>query len=536
MSELAATPAVAVLAEESGAAAFRLDGTRPVTGWGVLSGAQIWIWAMGLRTLQPGAAEDPFTYEAWVADRAGMLRSLGALGPAPGGVALATFRLDGDPAAAAGLVVTAQARGATRPTAVLLTGRVQRAEPAAVAAAAPETWPEPAVEPVSGGAGAAGAGTGLTDRAEEPGAEPPAGAAPDAAPSSAPAAFAAPAPAAVSPPAAFAAPATAAASPPAAFAAPLAGSGQPDSGLTDSFGTAPGPGAHEAASQPWPAWPGAPAPGAAPLLRPLSGGSPGSAPPEPLAVDAPPGSGLHIPRDPTGAAMYGYPHWDRPLRPMGTETATGTDPGTAGDAFSGPASGGAPAADPAPVFPPGPAGRSFMPGAAPADLPAAAPDPVDTTPAGVMPGAAAAPATAGDLPLCPPGHVPVERAAVALEPQGPLYGQGSGSAQLDFADGGLLVTLRGMPPADAMGQSGHTGRPYNAYRVWLQAGGTRQILPVGMVSRVWTDTWRLQVRDGLPLRRFDTVLVTAEDRAGSSAFPAGPVLLVGHYRWYRPGP
>lgn len=136
-------------------------------------------------------------------------------------------------------------------------------------------------------------------------------------------------------------------------------------------------------------------------------------------------------------------------------------------------------------------------------------------------------------PSPPPGCEALTHETVSLEPLGQLVPQSKGAAQLDFARGSLLLTLRGLPRPEQLGESAQTGRPYNAYRAWLQSGPTRELLSLGVATRVRTDTYRVQIRNGLNLRRYDTLLVSAEDRAGSSSRPSGPVLLSGRYRWYR---
>lgn len=126
----------------------------------------------------------------------------------------------------------------------------------------------------------------------------------------------------------------------------------------------------------------------------------------------------------------------------------------------------------------------------------------------------------------PPGG-PVLRAQTVLTGASPLTAMTQAIAQLDFAQGGLLLTLRGMPAPGRFG-SAATGREYNGFKAWLVSSRTREAVPLGALPRIWHDTYRIQVRDGLPLERFDTLQVTVEDRTGPAGL-GGPIVLSGRY-------
>lgn len=355
-------PVVISLAEDAtGARHFRLDQLRATSGWAILAGRQLWIWATGLRPLQAATPMDPYTYEVWMAAASGDTTSLGAVGPAPGGIALGTFHLP-DGACPAAVLVTAQARGNVHPSAVVLAGRL----------------PAPAT-----------------------------------------------------------------------------------------------------------------APAAAPALPPAS------TPPGPAPAATP-----------TPAAAAPAPEAPAPVPPEG-------------DPFPAPEDAVSPAAADVPMAP-------LVGAEAPPPAPAAAP-PTPTA------GTAAAGTTGAGAPgQAPPGCIALNATEVPLEPHGSAVPGALATAHLDFVRGGLLLTARNLPRPEDLGESAQTGRAYNAYRAWLQSSATHETHAVGIAGRVWEGTYRIQVREGLHLRRFDTILITAEDRAGSAGHPAGMLVLAGRYRWYQP--
>ncbi|BDG59438.1 hypothetical protein [Caldinitratiruptor microaerophilus] len=482
MSEArASVPALAPLVEEAGAQPFRIDPEVPARGWAILSGDQVWLWAVGLKPLQPRSPDAPYTYEAWVAAREGHATPLGAVGPAPGGTVMATFQTE-DPGPAA-VLLTVRTRQEERPIAVVLTGRLL-AEPARTAEGAPAPPGD------HGGAAAA---------PDEPGESPEPAAAPGPA-------FAGAEEARVQQPGAAGAPDPAhdpmseKAYRGVAPLPPLGGAGAP--------GMPPGPALPLAAQPPEPPPMVPPPPEAGPSLAQEAPPAPPAAPfaPEP-AGGAPPAPPAAV-NGPGPAAAVTRP------APEPAEESAELPPAGLPEA-------GAPVAEGAPE----------APGAVAQPVPEAAgpPPPGPSVPG---PFAGSRPVEA-DAPALPSGTVPLDSVTVALDPQGTVATTGRGSAQLDFRAGAMLVTLRGVPRPEELGRSPQTGRPYNAYRVWLHSSGTRELSSPGVAVRVWSDTYRLQVKEGVPLRRFDTIYVTAEDRAGSAGRPSGPMVLAGRYRWYK---
>lgn len=93
----------------------------------------------------------------------------------------------------------------------------------------------------------------------------------------------------------------------------------------------------------------------------------------------------------------------------------------------------------------------------------------------------------------------------------------------------MTINLRGLPSPMALGRDRTTGRPFNAYRVWLVNQRNQIRTPVGYCERAWGENFRFQA-DGLPLNRNDTILVTVEDRsAATSTGHASPQVLIGSY-------
>jgi len=126
-------------------------------------------------------------------------------------------------------------------------------------------------------------------------------------------------------------------------------------------------------------------------------------------------------------------------------------------------------------------------------------------------------------PAEPPADEPAAAApaAVTMASRHPLAPRAGGTARLDFADGRLVLTVRGLPSPAMLGRS------YNAYRAWLlnQRAGTRQ--PLGLLTRVWGENFKLESDPELALAHYDSVLVTAEDRAAPGPSNGAPQVLLG---------
>lgn len=114
--------------------------------------------------------------------------------------------------------------------------------------------------------------------------------------------------------------------------------------------------------------------------------------------------------------------------------------------------------------------------------------------------------------------------AISLRAELPACAGASAAALIDRAEGNASITLRGMPPPAAFGCDPATGQPYNTYKVWLTHSHTREVTLLGFCRKVWHDTYRLQESAGPAVHRFDTVVITAEDRNGPGA-PRGPRVL-----------
>lgn len=483
--------ALALLGEEPGASPFRLHPDRPGTGWAVAAGGQVWVWAEGLRPLPGAGPSDPYVYEVWTASPDGTATCAGAAAPNPAGTLLAALPAPGTPAA---VLICARARGQVdRPAAVVLAGRLYATGLAAPAAGAAQA-PDPATAP---GAGPA------PDAPVTGAAAPPCDTGPAAAPwTAAPGTGAAPA---------DAAPGHGTAPPP-ATAPPPSGTGQGEPATRPALDTN-GPACRPEAYRPGGSGPEsasggptrAPEPVAAAPVLPAAGAEP--APGVLAELEVPP---------------LGDPPWvtNPEPDPLPADALDGSS-GAAAESqdAAAPPPPAAPPAAPAPI-PAAPAG----PWAAPGDPDGPAPG---VTPIGPTPG----PGTATSL-LLPPGCEPLASATVHLQGQGACPGA-TGAAQLQFAPGSVLITLRGLPRPEHLGQSQQTGRPYNVYRVWLQSSATREVRLLGPATRIWEHTYRLQIPEGVPLRRYDTILVTAEDRAAGHQ-PSGLLVLSGRYRWYQP--
>jgi hypothetical protein len=118
---------------------------------------------------------------------------------------------------------------------------------------------------------------------------------------------------------------------------------------------------------------------------------------------------------------------------------------------------------------------------------------------------------------------------VPLTGRHPLTPRAGGTALLNFREGRVQLTLRGLPTPAALGRDAGTDRPYSIYRAWLisQRAATRQ--PLGVLARVWGENFRLESEPDLPLSRFDAVLVTADDRAQPLAPGSAPQVLIGSF-------
>ena len=159
--------------------------------------------------------------------------------------------------------------------------------------------------------------------------------------------------------------------------------------------------------------------------------------------------------------------------------------------------------------------------AQPADSPAGA--------AGQASAASPAPAVDPIPPQPAPRHVNPLSVQVQLVQRHPMTPRATGTATINLRRGHLSLSLRGLPSPTALGRDRKSGRPFNAYRVWLINQKNQMRTPVGYCERVWGENFRFEA-DGLPLNRSDTILITAEDRsvATSTGHPA-PQVLIGSY-------
>jgi hypothetical protein len=121
------------------------------------------------------------------------------------------------------------------------------------------------------------------------------------------------------------------------------------------------------------------------------------------------------------------------------------------------------------------------------------------------------------------------RVQVTLSSRHPLVPRASGSATLDLRRGGVHLSLRGIPSPLALGRNPQTDRPYNGYAVQLLAGPSGARMDLGWCERLWGDNFQMAVEKGLPLHRFDTLLVIGADR-GVELQEGAPVLLMGRFR------
>lgn len=119
---------------------------------------------------------------------------------------------------------------------------------------------------------------------------------------------------------------------------------------------------------------------------------------------------------------------------------------------------------------------------------------------------------------------------VPLAARHPLAPKASGSAVLRLGEGAVIISMRGLPSPPSLGKAANTGRPLNSYRAWLvnQRSGARE--PLGLCARVWGENFRFQTGAPLPLGRFDTILITADDRTAAEPNPSAPHVLMGTYR------
>lgn len=149
-------------------------------------------------------------------------------------------------------------------------------------------------------------------------------------------------------------------------------------------------------------------------------------------------------------------------------------------------------------------------------------DRVDTS---VPAGASAAPAQAQPA----PSRVNPLTVQVQLVQRHPMTPRASGSATLNLRRGSMTISLRGLPSPMALGRDRTSGRPFNAYRVWLVNQRNQVRTPVGYCERAWGENFRFQA-EGLPLNRNDAILVTAEDRSSATTTGhAAPQVLIGSY-------
>lgn len=113
-----------------------------------------------------------------------------------------------------------------------------------------------------------------------------------------------------------------------------------------------------------------------------------------------------------------------------------------------------------------------------------------------------------------------------VKPVHPLVPRVHASGTLDSERGALTIQVRSLPSPSALGKNEATGRPWSAYRAWLTHSATGASLVLGLLNRGSVDQWRLEVPEGLPLTRFDTVLVCLDERTNVEPRPT-PIVLQG---------
>lgn len=133
----------------------------------------------------------------------------------------------------------------------------------------------------------------------------------------------------------------------------------------------------------------------------------------------------------------------------------------------------------------------------------------------------------------PPGYIIVKQAQEVLEPLIDQIRDTNATALIDFAKNSLVVTLRGLPAPAAFGYDPSTARNFNVYECWLGRSWTGERTSIGYFRKIWHDTYRIQHRPGEPLARYDTIIVTAGDRAAGSD-PDRHNLFQGRYTMYMP--
>lgn len=116
---------------------------------------------------------------------------------------------------------------------------------------------------------------------------------------------------------------------------------------------------------------------------------------------------------------------------------------------------------------------------------------------------------------------------ITLESCHPMAPRAVGSAVLHLQEGRITATLRGLPSPVALGRTPGLNRPFNGYRLWLVSQRSGSRLPLGALTRVWGENYRVEEGPGLPLARYDTLLITADDRTAASPDPHWPHVMTG---------
>jgi hypothetical protein len=137
-----------------------------------------------------------------------------------------------------------------------------------------------------------------------------------------------------------------------------------------------------------------------------------------------------------------------------------------------------------------------------------------------------APAESGAPAPSAPGVLTLSAPLAGRHPMAP---RAAGHAVLHKHPGSLTITVRGLPTPPSLGRDPTTDRPFTAYRVWLMQQRTGSKLPLGHCVRVWGDNFRFESEGGLPLGRYDTIVITADDRTAPSPNPGAPQVLAGSY-------
>ncbi|NPV71973.1 MAG: hypothetical protein HPY55_15310 [Firmicutes bacterium] len=122
----------------------------------------------------------------------------------------------------------------------------------------------------------------------------------------------------------------------------------------------------------------------------------------------------------------------------------------------------------------------------------------------------------------------LSQTVISLMPTVPGAQGATATAALDFDEDMVEVDAVGLPNPSFFGTDPSTGRPFNVYEAWLLNTAENLFASIGEMT-MRAGTYRVRAKSPLPLREFNAVAITPEDKNGPQT-ANGPFVMMGTFR------